>query len=193
MEKRGPIGLVFSIISATFVLLLSTACEAEGLHSRAIFHPGGAQALHTSQITPGDLAVRGRVYVPVYSSIHWGGIEAVTQLSATISIRNADAERPLVLASVTYYDSLGKVLQQYLDSVMELDPMATVEFVIERPDTRGGNGANFIVDWGSAGAIAEPVMEAVMLGQIGTVGISFVSQGRAVHILEPNSDAPQVQ
>jgi hypothetical protein len=130
------------------------------------------------------------IYVPVYSKIYWGELEMATELSATISIRNADAERPLVLISVTYYDSLGKPIQQFLDGVVELDPMATLEFVIERRDTAGGSGANFIVDWGSPEPIAEPVMEAIMLGQTGSAGISFVSQGRPIRILNPIDETP---
>ncbi len=168
-------------------LLVAAACEQQGLPPQAIFHPGGSQALHAAHIDPGDLAVRGAVYVPVYSSIHWGGMKTVTELSATASIRNTDVDEKLVLVSVTYYDSLGKVIHEYLDDVMELDPMSTVEFVIDRSDTRGGNGANFIVHWGSRGPIAEPVMESVMLGQAGNAGISFVSQGRPIHIVEPGS------
>jgi hypothetical protein len=168
-------------------LVFSAACGQEGLPPQAIFHPGGSQALHASQIDPGDLVVRGAVYVPVYSSIHWGGLDTVTELSATISIRNTDVQQELVLASVTYYDSLGKAIHEYLEEAMALDPMSTVEFVIARSDTRGGNGANFIVHWGSQGPIAEPVMETIMLGQTGNAGISFVSQGRPIRIIKPNS------
>lgn len=171
-------------------LLLSAACGPENLPPNPIFHPGGAQALHATNSDPADLLIRGEVYVPVYSTIYWGEREMPTELSATISIRNADAQRPLVLISVTYYDSLGKPIQQFLDGVMELDPMATLEFVIERRDTTGGSGANFIVDWGSAGPIAEPVMEAVMLGQTGSAGISFVSPGRPIRILQPANETP---
>jgi hypothetical protein len=95
--------------AAVVGLLLSAACRQEGLPPQAIFHPGGSQALHASRIDPGSLLVRGAVYVPVYSSIHWGGLSAVTELSATVSIRNADVQQALALVSVTYHDSLGKV------------------------------------------------------------------------------------
>ena len=105
--------------TATVVsLVFSAACEQEGLPPQAIFHPGGSQALHASRIDPGDLVVRGAVYVPVYSSIHWGGLDTVTELSATISIRNTDVQQEVVLASVTYYDSLGKVIHEYLEEAM---------------------------------------------------------------------------
>lgn len=181
-----PSGVALAALS----LLLSLACVSDRPPPRAIFHPGGAQALHASDIDPADLPIRGEVYVPVYSNIYWGEAEMATELSATISIRNADAKRPLVLISVTYYDSVGKPIRQFLDGVKELDPMATLEFVIERHDTAGGSGANFVVDWGSPGPIAEPVMEAIMLGQIGNAGISFVSPGRPIRILKPVSENP---
>lgn len=187
MAKHRSIGLFSGAASLACALLSSAACQPEPLPPQAIFHPGGSQALHASQLDPAALLVRGQVYVPVYSSIHWGKLNAITELSATVSIRNADASQPLILASVAYYDSLGNRIQQYLDGVMQLDPLATVEFVIERRDTRGGSGANFVVDWGSPGPIAEPVMEAIMLGQVGNVGISFVSIGRPIHVIDPAS------
>jgi hypothetical protein len=189
MGKRRVMGLVIGVVLAAFAGLF-LGCGPERLPPQAIFHPGGAQALHASQIDASDLPVRGRVYVPVYTAIHWSGIKATAELSATVSIRNTDADRSLVLASVTYYDSLGKPVQEYLDRMMELDPLATVEFVLDRSDTRGGSGAKFIVDWGSPGPIAEPVMEAIMLGQFGNAGISFVSPGRPIHVLKPDSDSP---
>jgi hypothetical protein len=185
MEKLRPVRCLLRAAPTAFGLVLLAACSSESRPAHPIFHPGGAQALHVSQADPGGLPIRGEVYVPVYSTIYWGEREMTTELSATISIRNADARQPLVLISVTYYDSLGKPIQQFLDGVMELDPMATLEYVIERRDTAGGSGANFIVDWGSTGPIAEPVMEAIMLGQTGSAGISFVSPGRPIRILTP--------
>ena len=172
------------------ILLALAGCQNEPLPTQAIFHPGGAQALRPAPTALDDLRVRGSVYVPVYSSVHWGSTEASTDLSATLSVRNADMDRPLVLKSVKYFDSLGNDLGEYLDGTMELDPMATVEFVITRSDNRGGNGANFIIEWGGAGPIAEPVMEAVMLGQTGNAGISFVSQGRPIRVRMPSDEAP---
>ena len=47
----------------------------------------------------------------------------------------------------------------------------------------GGLGANFVVDWASAGEIAEPVIETLMFGSVGNRHFSFVSQGRATKIV----------
>ena len=62
----------------------------------------------------------------------------------------------------------------------ELGPLATVEFVIQRVDTAGGPGANFLVQWVGQAEVDEPLIEAVMIGQSGNAGISFTSVGRAI-------------
>ncbi len=102
------------------------------------------------------------------------------QLAATVSIRNVSLRFPLVLESVRYYDSAGKQVRDYLSTPSELGSLATVEFVIQQRDTTGGPGANFLVRWAGSPYMDEPLIEAVMVGQTGNVGISFTSSGRVV-------------
>ena len=170
------------------VLLAASGCQDDET-SQAIFHPAGKQALHDSDLTESDFVVGGEVYVPIYSSVYMGATAVVTEISATLSVRNADSSRPLILTHVDYYASRGELIRQYLESPVMLEPMATVEWMIEVHDTEGGSGANFIVGWGSPEPIARPVMEAVMLA--GSRGISFVSVGRPVEVVgvaEPDED-----
>ena len=61
-----------------------------------------------------------------------------------------------------------------------LKPFATVHVYIPATDLRGGTGANFVVDWAAEGRIAEPIVEALMLGTMGNASYSFISQGRAI-------------
>ena len=136
-------------------------------------------------------AFTDRVYVPVYSSIYWGSGETVTDLSATLSIRNVDPERPILLLAIDYYDSRGHLVRQYLKEPSSLAPLGTIDYVIERIDASGGAGANFLVEWGAVGRVYEPVMESVMLGQIGSAGISFVSQGRPLREVGPEPPAAE--
>ncbi len=42
-----------------------------------------------------------------------------------------------------------------------------------------GRGAIFLIEWAGGEAISDPAIEAVMIGTVGTVSYSFVSQGRA--------------
>jgi hypothetical protein len=167
------------------LVLAGLSCKPPVPPTGAIFHPSGVRALHPADIQAGALALQEQTYIPVYSNIFWGEPDVVTELSVVVSIRNVDAHVPLILTTVDYYGSQGNLIRKYLDAPQRLDPMGTVELVIERRDTEGGAGANFLVDWGAESAIAEPVMESIMLGQIGTSGISFLSPGRRVTVLQP--------
>jgi uncharacterized protein DUF3124 len=129
----------------------------------------------------GESATSGTIYVPVYSTLHLGLNRASTvDLAATVSVRNVSAKHPIILDSVQYYDSVGKQVRDYLDQASTLPPLGSVEFLINRSDTTGGPGANFLIGWHAAVIVDEPLVEAVMLGQSGNAGISFSSRGRAV-------------
>jgi hypothetical protein len=54
------------------------------------------------------------------------------------------------------------------------------------PSVRGGTGANFVVDWAATGEIAEPVVEALMVGGLGSGHYAFISQGRPMKIMGKN-------
>lgn len=127
-------------------------------------------------------AVRRTVYVPVYSSIYLGLDirKTMVDLASTVSVRNVSSRYPVVLEFAQYYDSQGKRIRDYLSTTSELPALATIEFVVRKADTAGGPGANFLIRWAGPADVDEPVMEAVMVGQSGNAGISFVSQGRTV-------------
>ena len=119
------------------------------------------------------------VYVPTYSHVyHFGG--RPYSLEATLSIRNTDVRRPVFLRSVRYYDTAGELVTTFVDRVIKLDALETIEFVVEQRDSKGGSGANFIVQWLAMEQIDEPIVEAVMVGTAGTQGISFRSQGKTL-------------
>ena len=89
------------------------------------------------------------VYVPVYSSLYLGvnTRPQTVDLAATVSVRNTSSLHPITLQSVRYYDSLGKYIRDYLNEPSALPPLGSVEFVIQRSDTAGGPGANFLIRW----------------------------------------------
>lgn len=116
------------------------------------------------------------VYVPIYSHVYSSG-GSPQLLEATLSIRNSDPEKSITLLSAKYYDSHGKELQNYLKGQLTLGPLQSTEILIEKQDTRGGSGANFIIEWRSDKPVYEPVIEAIMIGNEKN-GISFKSYGR---------------
>jgi Protein of unknown function (DUF3124) len=128
----------------------------------------------------GDLAVSGAFYVPVYSSVSMSQGKLRADFSVTLSVHNASETRPLVLKRIAYFDTAGKMVESYLTSPIALKPFSTIEIFIATTDTRGGTGANFVVDWAAAGEIAEPAVEALMVGGVGSGHYAFISQGRPI-------------
>ncbi len=129
----------------------------------------------------GVLLSRGQtVYVPIYSHIYSGDKERVFYLTAILSIRNTDPEHAIHINAVNYIDSEGKLVERYLKSPVQLDPMASVRYVVKQSDKAGGSGANFIVTWESNAEVNPPLIESVMIGTQGQQGISFTSRGQVI-------------
>jgi Protein of unknown function (DUF3124) len=87
------------------------------------------------------------IYVPVYSHIYHQDKKQTFDLAATLSIRNIDLGNPIVITSVRYYDSDGKLVKNYIEHPIEIAALASVDFVVDTNDTSGGSGAKFIVEW----------------------------------------------
>lgn len=126
------------------------------------------------------IAMGQTIYVPVYSHIYYEDQQRILNLAATLSIRNTDLARPMIITSVRYYDTAGKLVRQYLTRSVQLGVLASTDFVIDLRDTSGGSGANFIVEWVAETEISEPVVEAVMIGTESNRGISFISPGKVI-------------
>ena len=71
------------------------------------------------------------------------------------------------------------MVESYLKAPVALKPFSTIEVFIPTTDVRGGTGANFVVDWAATGEIAEPVVEALMVGGVGSGHYAFISPGPA--------------
>jgi hypothetical protein len=117
------------------------------------------------------------VYVPIYSHIYSGDKEMPLYLTAVCSIRNIDTDMSIIIDTVDYYDSEGKLLERYLNSALVIKPLASVRYLVKESDTKGGSGAKFIVRWKSELPVNAPLIEGVMIGTRMQQGISFVSRG----------------
>lgn len=149
---------------------------AEPVHSTA------DERLQPATAASGDSASVGTIYLPVYSTLFLGvgNRENTVDLAVTASVRNVSVDHPIVLESVRYYDSVGKRMRDYLDRPSTLPPLGSVEFIVQRSETAGGPGANFVIRWRGEATVDEPLVEAIMLGQSGNAGVSFSSRGRSV-------------
>ena len=133
-----------------------------------------------------NLAVTGAFYVPVYSSVSMSQGKLRADFSVTLSIHNASETKPLVLKRIAYFNTVGKMVESYLKAPVALKPFSTIEVFIAATDVRGGTGANFVVDWAAPSEIAEPVVEALMVGSVGNGHYAFISEGRSIRIVNKN-------
>ena len=128
------------------------------------------------------VAIRRTVYVGAYSSVRLGGGKGKVDLATTLSIHNTSDERPLNVVRIDYFDTAGNLVHSYLPKPIAIRPFGTVEAFVPAENTRGGTGANFVVEWASEGPIAEPLIEAVMVATHGAQGFSFTSRGKTMTI-----------
>lgn len=117
------------------------------------------------------------IYVPVYSHVYAKGGTPVL-LEATLSIRNTDPKRSLVVTAIDYYDTKGNKIDSYIDGNLELGPLESTEVLVKKQDIRGGTGAKFLVIWNAKESVHLPIVQAVMVGNEGDLDISFRSNGR---------------
>lgn len=168
-----------------YIVLLMVAIHLSACSDRAISSNSSTQQqqtpLPTVNFAPDKVAIGQTVYVPIYSHIyHFNSQGHRMNLSATLSIRNTDLNHPLILTSVRYYDTEGRLLRQDVERPVALKPMASTSFFVAADDTSGGAGANFIVEWVAEIPISAPVIEAVMINSSAGQGISFLSPGRVI-------------
>lgn len=120
---------------------------------------------------------RQTVYVPAYSHIYVGPKVTPFDLAITLSIRNTNANKPIRVSVVDYFDSEGVLAKRFIDKTVELKPFATVSYKVSEYDSKGGSGANFLVKWYANEEVHPPVVESVMIGTRSSQGISFTSRG----------------
>jgi len=176
--RPGPNPLILASVAAGgFVVLLVVIIYLSNLlddvGERLSFTPPAAQSSGIGI----DISQSQTVYVPIYSHIYSKGGDPFL-LEATLSIRNSDPQRSIDISSVSYYNTKGELVEKFLQGPLTLGPLETTAFLVEKSDTRGGSGANFIVAWRSDQPVYEPIIEAVMIGTAKGYGFAFKSIGR---------------
>jgi hypothetical protein len=168
------------------ILAFPLTLHAPAAHAQAADAIEQAFANSLTAMPTENLGVAGAFYVPVYSSVSMSQGKVRADFSVTLSIHNASETRPLVLRRIAYFDTTGKLVESYLKAPVALKPFSTIEVFVPTTDVRGGTGANFVVDWAASGEIAEPVIEALMVGGIGSGHYAFTTQGRPVKVVGKN-------
>ncbi len=121
-------------------------------------------------------AIAGRTYVSAYSHAYIGSGQPVL-FAITLSVRNVDPLRSLVVRRIDYHATDGARVRAMIEAPRTIPPLGTLEVFVDRDDESGGSGANFLVEWDMEPGGHRPLCEAVMLGSAGPVGYSFTSVG----------------
>lgn len=120
------------------------------------------------------------VYVSVYSNILTAPRGIPFSLEATLIIRNTDMTNALKVTTADFYDTEGKVIKQFIQSPMMLNPLETKYIYLPEKEAKGGLGANFIIRWSAEHAVNAPIIECLMIGARSSQGISFISPGKVL-------------
>ena len=120
------------------------------------------------------------IYVPIYSDIYVDKANQNSLLSATLSIRNTSYKDSLFISKIDYFNTEGQMVRSYVDNMIRLTPMGTLNYVIEKEDDSGGPGANFIVEISSKNKNVKPLIQAVMIGHTGNKGFAFSTDGYSI-------------
>ena len=184
MSRRVLIMLCFTVlvgaIWAETIPVVSSARAQTVADSPAAF-TGPLTELPTVK----SLRTRETVYVAAYSTVRLGGGKGTVNLATTLTVHNTSETKPLILLRVDYFGTAGNLLHSYLAAPIAVRPFGSAETFVPAEDTRGGTGANFVVEWAADGQITEPLIEAVMIGTIGTQGYSFTSRGKTMTVAAP--------
>lgn len=185
---RVALAAVIILVVALLVLMVTLKGKVEHVEDQLAYtSPRGASA--AEDLRSGILTVSQTVYIPVYSHvyIHEG---TSYNLTTTLSVRNCDLSRSLVVKRVQYHGGDGGLIQSYLDEPLKIPALGTTEFLVPEKDVRGGSGASFVVEWAAEAAVNPPLIEAIMVGASGQQGISLTSRGVVISN-GPRVDAPR--
>ena len=134
----------------------------------------------TSDVDHSQFGYKQTFYVPIYSDIYTDRDARKVLLSATLSVRNTTLKKSLYINKIDYYDTDGALVKSYLDKPIELPAMATLNYIVEKEEDKGGSGANFIIEVEGVDETVRPVIEAVMIGNFSNKGFAFSTEGKPV-------------
>ena len=127
-----------------------------------------------------EIHFKDLIYVPIYSDIYIDTNNQKHLLTATLSIRNTSFNDTIYISKIDYYNTEGQLVRHYIDRTISINPMGTVNYVIEKEDNSGGSGANFIVELSAKNAEIKPLIQAIMIGQFSNKSFSFSTDGYSI-------------
>ena len=166
-------------------LMLFSGCDESKQNPNVMFsekHQDPIQELekHSKKVDHSQFAYKQTFYVPIYSDIYTDRDNRKVLLAATLSVRNTTLKKSLYINKIDYYSTDGELVKSYLKEPIELPAMATLNYIVEKEEDKGGSGAKFIIEVEGIDETVKPVIEAVMIGNFSNKGFAFSTQGTPV-------------
>ena len=166
-------------------LMLFSGCDESKQNPNVMFsekHQDPIQELekHSKKVDHSQFGYKQTFYVPIYSDIYTDRDNRKVLLSATLSVRNTTIKKSLYINKIDYYSTDGDLVKSYLTETIELPAMATLNYIVEKEEDKGGSGAKFIIEVEGVDETVKPVIEAVMIGNFSNKGFAFSTQGTPV-------------
>jgi len=125
------------------------------------------------------------IYVPIYSDIYIDKTDPEHLLATTLSIRNTSFNDTLYISKIDYYNTEGGLIRKYIDKTICLNPMGSVNYVVEKEGKTVGSGANFIVELSAKSPDIKPLIQAIMIGGLGHESFLMSMDGYSLKMKEP--------
>lgn len=160
-----------------FIILVSlVACESDSKQFKLQYEH--QDVLYTDKASIRDFEIQQDIYVPAYSDIYYETGNKKTYLTVILSLRNISFTDTIYFDRINYYGSSGKLIREYIDKVLVLRPMESMEYIVNAADKEGGAGANFVVSYKArSNLMNHPYIETVMMGNLDNYRFSFSSAG----------------
>lgn len=177
MQQRTSSMKTYSTLTYLFIISMLTAysCETPNPNTTT----SGVDNLKSLEVKKsfeeGDLSYEDSFYVPIYSDVYVSKQNQKVLLAATLSIRNTSLTEDLFVSKIDYYNTEGALVKKFIKNTIKIAPMATVNYVIDKDDDTGGPGANFIVDIAAKNLDTSPIIQAIMISQVGPNSFSFMT------------------
>ncbi|PLW98721.1 MAG: hypothetical protein C0591_03885 [Marinilabiliales bacterium] len=166
--------MIRKTILVAFTAILLIACQ-ENKFKLQYDHQN---VLYIEKSAIPELEINESVYVPAYSDLYYESQQKKTFFTVILSLRNISFTDTLYFTNIDYYNSHGKLLRKYIDQVLVLRPMESMEYIVEEAEKEGGTGANFVVGYSAKANLKNhPFIESIMMGNLDNYRFAFTSPG----------------
>ncbi|MCO4822327.1 MAG: DUF3124 domain-containing protein [Flavobacteriaceae bacterium] len=171
----------YKLLGITMLVISLTACEKQNPNLNKTGNDELESLELDHKINQNLMQYADIIYIPIYSDIYINAQNPNSLLSATLSIRNTSTSDSLFVSTIDYFNTAGTLVRNYLNNPISLPPMGTVNYVVEKDDTAGGSGANFIVTLSAKHNGVKPLIQAIMIGENGNnQGFAFSTDGYSI-------------